>query len=63
MIGKKPFRLVYGKEAVIPMDCILSILHIASIIDLSNTGAIEEILAQLLQLKEDQFVAGFHKQV
>jgi hypothetical protein len=45
------------------MEFILPSLHIATITELSNTGAIEERLAQLLQLEEDQFVTGFHQQV
>jgi hypothetical protein len=51
--------LVYGKEAVMPMEFILPSLHIAKIIDLSEFGAIEERLTQLLQLEEDQFVPNF----
>jgi hypothetical protein len=58
-----PFRLVYGKEVVIPMDFILPSPHITTINDLSYFGAIEEILSQSVQLEEDHFVTGFHKQV
>jgi hypothetical protein len=36
---KTPFRLVYGKEAVMPMEFILPSLCIAAIIDLSDSGA------------------------
>jgi transposase InsO family protein len=63
LMGQTPFRLVYGKEVVIPMEFILPSLHIAMIIDLPDSGAIEERLAQLIQLEEDRFVAGFHQQV
>jgi hypothetical protein len=45
---KSPFRLVYGQEEVMPMEFILPILCIASIIELSDTGAIEERFVQLL---------------
>jgi hypothetical protein len=55
--------LVYGKEEGMPMEFILPSLCIATITELSNNGAIEEILAQLVQIKEDQFVARFHQQV
>jgi hypothetical protein len=51
--------LVYGKEAVMPMEFILPSLHIATITELSDTSAIEERLAQLVQLEEDQFVTVF----
>jgi hypothetical protein len=33
------------------------------ITDLSDSGAVEERLSQLVQLEEDRFVAGFHQQV
>jgi hypothetical protein len=45
LTGKTPFRLVYGKEVVIPMVFILPSLHIAMITHLSNSGAIEERLS------------------
>ena len=44
LIGKTPFWLVYGQEAIMPMEFILPILRIATINDLFDTGAIEEIL-------------------
>jgi hypothetical protein len=61
LTGHTPFRLVYRKEAVMPMEFILPSLCIAAITELSDTGAIEERLAQLVQLEEDWFVAGFHQ--
>jgi hypothetical protein len=55
--------LVYGKEAVMQMEFILPSLHIATITDLSDLGAVEERLSQLVQLEEDRFVTSFHQQV
>jgi transposase InsO family protein len=63
MIGKTLFWLVYGQEAVMPMEFIVPSLCIAAITELSDAGAIEERLAQLVQLEEDRFLAGFHQQV
>jgi hypothetical protein len=63
LTGQTPFRLVYGKEAVMSMDFIVPSLHVAMITDLSDSGAVEERLSQFLQLEEDRFVAGFHQQV
>jgi hypothetical protein len=60
---KTPFRLVYEKEAVMPMEFILPSLLIATIIDLLDSSTIEERLSQLVQLAEDRFVTCFHKQV
>jgi hypothetical protein len=48
LIGQTPFRLAYGQEAVIPMDFIVLILCIAWITDISYSGAVEEILSQLV---------------
>jgi hypothetical protein len=45
------------------MDFIVPSLHIAMITDISGSSPIEEILSQLVQLKEDRFVTGFHQQV
>jgi hypothetical protein len=58
LTGQTLFRLVYGKEAIMTTKFILSSLRVASITDLSDTSAIEEILSQLLHLQEDQFFIG-----
>jgi hypothetical protein len=42
------------------MEFIVPSLHIIAITELSDIGAIEERLAQLVQLEEDRFLAGFH---
>ena len=59
----KPFKLVYGKEVVLPMDFIVSILRVDTYIGMDDTGEIEERFSQLLQLEEDGFIIGFHQQV
>jgi hypothetical protein len=48
MIGKRPFRLVYGKELVMKMDFILPSLHVAVITNISVSSVVEEILSQLV---------------
>jgi len=63
LIGKTPFWLVYGQEEVIPMEFIVPSPRITTITELSDTGAIEERLVQLVQLEEDIFLFGFHQQV
>jgi len=63
LTGHTPFRLVYGQEVVMPMEFILPILHVAVITYLLDSGVVEEIFSQLVQLEEEQFVAGFHQQV
>jgi hypothetical protein len=36
LIGKTPFRLVYGHEAVLPFEYLIPSLHIATIIDMKE---------------------------
>ncbi len=57
---KMPFRLIYGVEVVMPMEYIVLSLHIASLIGMTNRRALEERLAQLDELEEERFLAGFH---
>jgi len=44
---------------MMPMESILPSLYIATITEILETGAIEEILAQLVHLEEDWFVMVF----
>jgi hypothetical protein len=60
LIEKTPFCLVYGQEAMIPMDFILPRIQIETITNRSDIDAIEERLAQLVHLEEDRFIVGFH---
>ena len=46
--GKKPFKKVYGKEAVMTMEYIVPILLIATATCINDEGALEEGLMQLL---------------
>jgi hypothetical protein len=56
-----PFKLVYGLEAIVPMEYLVPSLRIASFIDMDDTGAVQERLVQLVELEEDRFIAGFHQ--
>lgn len=49
--GQTPFRLVYGVEAVMPMEYIVSSLRIAASIGMVDRRALEERFAQLIELK------------
>jgi hypothetical protein len=55
-----PFKLVYGLEVVVPMEYLVPSLRIVSFIDMDDTDAFRERLAQLVELEEDRFIAGFH---
>jgi len=63
MTSQTPFWLVYGIEAVMSMEYIVSILCITTFIGMMDRGALEERLTQLTELEEDRFLAGFHQQV
>ena len=63
LTGHTPFSLVYGKEAIMPIDYILPILRIAQITGMTDTDTVQERLAQLLALEEDRFITGFHQKV
>ena len=62
-MGKTPFRLVYGVEAIMPMEYIMPSLHIAALIGMMDRRALGERLAQLDELEEERFLAGFHQHV
>jgi hypothetical protein len=44
LTGQTPFRLVYGKEAIISMEFIVPSLRVALITDLPDSSIIEERL-------------------
>jgi hypothetical protein len=60
---QNPFKLVYGLEAIVPMEYLVHSLRILAFKDMDDTGTIQERLAQLVKLEEDQFIAGFHQHV
>ena len=63
MAGQTPFNLVYGQEAVMPMEYIVPILQIVVVTRMCDEWDIEERLDQLLQLEENRFIEGFHQRV
>jgi hypothetical protein len=56
-----PFKLVYGLEAVIPMEYLVPSLRIVAFTDMDDPGVVQERLAKLVELEEDIFIAGFHQ--
>ena len=60
LTGQTPFKLVYRKEVVMPMEYIVPSLRITAVTAMDDVEALEERIAQLIQLKEDLFIAGFH---
>jgi len=55
------FRLVYGVEAIMPMEYIVPSLRIMAFTRMVDRRALEERLTQLTELKEDIFLVGFHQ--
>jgi hypothetical protein len=55
--------LVYGIEAVLPMEYLVPSLRITAFTDMDDTGIVQERRAQLIELEEDIFIAGFHQKV
>ena len=52
MTGQTPFRLLYGEEAVMPMEYIIPSLRIAVVTGMADRAALEERIAQLKELEE-----------
>ena len=57
------FRLVYGREVVMPMEYIVPSLRIVALKDMSNREALEERLMQFDKLEEERFLSRFHQHV
>jgi hypothetical protein len=55
--------LVYGQEAVVPLEYLIPSLRIAAITEMTERGIIQEILAQLMELEEDRIIVVFHQEV
>ena len=63
LTGHTPFNLVYGQDAIMPMEYIIPSLKVAQITNMVDTDTMDERLAQFLNLEEDRFIAGFHQKV
>eukprot|EP00253_Pinus_taeda_P003601 PITA_03601 len=58
-LTKTPFRLVYGVEAVMPMEYIVPSLRIVALMTMTDCRALEERLVQLEELEEELFWMAF----
>ena len=63
LTGKKPFILVYGKEAVVPLDYLVPSMRIVMITNMTEEGVAQEILDQLMEMEEFIILVGFHQEV
>ena len=58
-----PFKLVYGLEAVVPMEYLVPSLRIVAFTDMDDTSIVREGIVQLIELEQDRFIVGFHQQI
>ena len=58
-----PFILVYGQEAIVPMEYIVSSLRVVVLMNMTDGDALEKRLSQLVQMEEERFTTGFHQTV
>ncbi len=55
-----PFQLVYGMEAIMPIEYIIPSLHIAVLTGMTDFEALEERFTQLEEIEEERFLGSFH---
>ena len=56
LTGHTPFRMVYGQEAVMPMEYIVPSLRIFSFTEMDDLAIITERLKQILEHEEDRLL-------
>jgi hypothetical protein len=55
--------LVYGKEAVMPLEFVVPSLRIVVTTQMSDDQALQRQLDELLELEEDRLIAGHNQMV
>jgi hypothetical protein len=63
LIGQTPFILVYGQEAVVPLEFLVPILRVATIMNMTEKGVVQERLSQIMEHEEYRILEGFHQEV
>jgi hypothetical protein len=63
LTGQTPFKLVYGQEAIVPLEYLIPSLCIATITNMTERGASQEILDHVMELEEYRIMVGFHQEV
>jgi hypothetical protein len=53
MTKKTPFRLVYGKEAVIPLEFALPSLQVTLTTQMTDDQSLQHSLDELMELEEE----------
>jgi hypothetical protein len=63
LIERKPFRLVYGQEEMVPLELLVPSPRVTKITNMSERGAVQEMLSQVMSMEEDRILAKFHQEV
>jgi hypothetical protein len=54
---------VYGQEEVVPLECLVPSMRVVAITNMTERGAVQESLSQLMELEEDMILEGFNQEV
>jgi hypothetical protein len=54
------FQLVYGREAIVPVEFLTPILFIAQATKMIDDDSLVEWVEELVELEEARFLADFH---
>jgi hypothetical protein len=57
-----PFKLVYGQEAVVPLEFLVPILRVAVITHMIERSVVQDGPNQLMIMEEYRILEGFHQQ-
>jgi hypothetical protein len=57
------FILVYGKEVVMPLEFVVPSLRVSLTTQMTNDQSLQHRLDELMELEEDQIMAGFNQVV
>ena len=55
--------MLYGQQAVVPLEFLLPSLDVATINNMIECGAIEERISQLMEIEEDRILTRFFQEV
>jgi transposase InsO family protein len=61
LIGNTPFKLVYGQEALVPLEFLVPSLRVATITQMTERGTVHERLNQLLTMEEGRILERLHQ--
>ena len=61
LTSQTPFKLVYGQEAMMPMEHIIPSLRITTFTDMVDPNIMKERMSQLIALEEDIFIVRVHQ--